>query len=79
MKPPPIRVMKPSALPMENTMARSAAVSVTPLRALRCSAMGAANTLQAYMEPMHRLIRQLAIRMIQRFFVSLSCSCSVIG
>ena len=54
---------------MENTIDRLAAVRVTPFSWLSSSAMGAANTLQAYMAPMQRLIRQLAASTNQRFFV----------
>jgi hypothetical protein len=46
-----------------------------PVTLLRCSAMGAAKTLQAYMEPIHKLIRQLATKTAHLLLVRyLTCS-----
>ena len=56
-----IMAMKLTALAVEKTEERFAFSS---------RAMGADRLLQAYMEPMHRLIRQLAARISQRFLVS---------
>ena len=67
-----IMVMKPTALAVENTEA--IALASTP----NSVAMGADRLLQAYMEPTHRLMRQLAIRMTQRFFVSAAFCSGVI-
>ena len=71
-RPPMIMVMKPTALAVENTEA--IALASTPSSV----AMGADRLLQAYMEPTHRLMRQLAIRMTQRFFVSAAVCSGVI-
>ena len=61
-----IMVIKPTALAMENTIARLATCS--------SSAIGAASTLHAYMEPMQRLIRQLTASIRHLFVVSIFLS-----
>ena len=64
-RPPMIIVMKLTALAVENTDARFAFSS---------SAIGADKLLHAYIDPMHRLMRQAAIRITQRCLVrSLIC------
>lgn len=76
---PPHRVITgPTTFVTTNTTASAAGVSaaspVRPFSSFRYAAMGAAKTLHAYMEPTHRLIRQLAVRtdhlLPVRYFVS---------
>ena len=67
-RPPMIIEMKPTELATEKTMDRLGTSSSL--------AIGPANTLQAYMEPMHRLIKQQMINRTQRFLVNASsCFC----
>ena len=67
---PPNSTMKgTTALYTVNTMDRSPAVSAVPRRAFMCSARGDENTLQAYIDPIQRLIMQLETSTSHRFFV----------
>ena len=62
-------VIGPTEFVTVNTIANVPAVNVVPVSALKYSAIGDANTLHAYIEPIHKLIKQLAIKIIHLFFV----------
>ena len=61
-RPPAIMLMKPTELATENTTDRLSACS--------SAAIGGASTLHAYIDPIHKLIRQLTVRMTHLYFVN---------
>ena len=67
--PPVIIVIGPTEFVTVNTIAKLAAVKVVPARLFKYSAIGDANTLHAYIEPIHKLMKQLAINTIHLFCV----------
>lgn len=67
--PPPIIVIGPTVFAIEKTIAKELVVIVECVTEDKYSAIGEAKTLQAYKAPMHKLIKQLAIKTIHLFFV----------
>ncbi len=74
---PVIIVIGPTEFVTVNTIAKLAAVKVVPAKLFKYSAIGDANTLHAYIEPIHKLMKQLAINIIHLFVLNSLLSSSI--